>query len=99
MVQIARRDPSGLKAPTNRMRRKARPVFDPIESFFLNGRHELTIDHQRRGGVAMVSVNPKDVHCAPDFLSGFDSGCSALPPRRQAAEFLLIIIEKQWRSS
>jgi hypothetical protein len=44
-------------------------MLDTTKSFLLSGRDQLAVAHQRRGGIAMKSVQAKNKHEIPSMRS------------------------------
>jgi hypothetical protein len=75
VVQVRRPQPGVLQAPADRADREARVVLDPGEPLLLDGRHEPPVHDQGGRGVAVVHVDPEDVHGG-----GTVGGCASLQP-------------------
>jgi hypothetical protein len=53
-----------LQAIANGLRREPRGVFDAVKALFFHGCYEPPIAHNGRGRIAMVGVDPKNIHRA-----------------------------------
>jgi hypothetical protein len=60
MVELGRRNTALREAPRCRERREACSVFHAVEAFFLRGRDELAVDHERSRRVAVVRIQTQD---------------------------------------
>jgi len=56
------------EAKGNRLRRKTGGVFHTVKALFFNGRHQPAVAHQRRGRVAVIRVDSKNIHRSFEFI-------------------------------
>ena len=61
-LRVSRRD-----TRPSRESGKTGPVLDAIEALFLKGKRQLSIHKKGRGGIAVIGVQPQNVHAG--FLS------------------------------
>ena len=66
MVQVLWAKTRVLQAPPSGVGRKPRAVLDPVEPLLLGRGHQFPVDHERRGCVAVVGVQPEDRRHAAD---------------------------------
>ena len=57
---LAQREARGLEAVAHRLGRQPRPVLYAPETLFFRGGHELAVDHQAGGRIAVVGVETED---------------------------------------
>ena len=79
VVQIPRLQTGFAQAIRDRVGREGVVVLDAGEAFFLGRRHDLAIDHQRRGRVVVVGGNAEDcgwfpAHHSVEFISRLFTG-------------------------
>ena len=60
VVDVARREAGVLETPRGGERREPRDVLQPAEALLLGGCDEHAVDDERRGGVAVIRVEPED---------------------------------------
>ena len=59
---FGKRDARCVQAIADRRRGKSRRVFHAVKAFFFDGGDQAAIADDRRGGVAVIGVDSKDVH-------------------------------------
>src|SRR5271165_7463783 len=64
VVNIRQIDSCGPQAITNCGSGESRRIFDAIKSFFFDRSDQLAIRDERGGSVAMIGVDPKNIHFA-----------------------------------
>jgi len=61
-IDIGRRNPAHRQAGLHRLARKAGHVLDAPVALFLDRGDELAVAHQRRRHVAVIGVEPENIH-------------------------------------
>ena len=61
------RDACGVQAIADGRRRKPRRVLHAVKAFFFDGGDQAAVRNDRRGGIAVVGIDSKDVH--PEWFS------------------------------
>src|SRR6516162_6964530 len=64
MVDLTDRYAGFLQAVTDRSGRETGGVLDAVEALFLNGGDQSSVTNEGRRGIAVVSVDPENVHRA-----------------------------------
>lgn len=82
MVDLVGRNLGLFETIANRLGGKSRPMFDAVKAFFFNRGDQLAIDHQRRGRIAVVSVDTDNVRHRR--VGGFKVHASAVGKRQKA---------------
>src|SRR5262249_7827748 len=62
VVQLLRPNAGRLKTIFDSLSRKPRGVLEPIKPLLLRGRDQFPVASNRRGGIAVISVNTENVH-------------------------------------
>src|SRR6266478_82295 len=62
VMHILQRDPRCFEAVTDRRSRESRCILHAIEAFFLDSCNQFPIAKNRRGSVAVIRIDPKNVH-------------------------------------
>src|SRR5204863_10137064 len=70
VIEVGDLDPAGGQAVAYGGSREARPMFDAIETFLLDGGNEFAIHHQRSRGVTVIRVQAEDEHRSWDLGVG-----------------------------
>ena len=67
VVDFRERDARGVQAVADRRRRKSRRVLHAIKAFFFDGGDQAAVRNDRRGSIAVIGIDSKDVH--PEWFS------------------------------
>jgi len=67
VVDFAERDAGGVQAVPDRRRRESRRVLYAVKAFFFYRGEQAAVRDDRRGGIAVVGIDSKDVH--PEVFS------------------------------
>ena len=62
VVQIFNTDAGGLETVSNRLRRKARRVLEPVEALLFDRSDQLPIADNRRRRIAVIRINTENIH-------------------------------------
>ena len=62
VIHFRERDAGGIQAVANRRRRKSRRVLDAVKAFLLDSGNQAAVADNRRRSIAVIRVNPKNVH-------------------------------------